>query len=1002
MGSHVQGIIASKVAPPALPERLIDRPRLEQRLADLIGRHRLLWVRATAGSGKTTAVARAVASLPTASCWLTVDDTEAAPGRLLVYLDAALAPHLEGRNVVQAALSQGRAHREAAGLLVESLKPSPVVLVLDELERLAESPGALDVLDAMIRYAPTQLRMVLISRCDLPLPEHPREWATIDERALSFDREEAVAALEVIGARDIDADTALEVTGGWVTGVLFEAWRSEGHVAGTGGGADPLHGYLAREILDRLAADERGFLITTALLAEVTAESAEALGETNARSVLARLRSLHLPVTWARDGTAMRCHPRLREYLLQLLERREGGEVRRLRVAHADLLARCGREEEATEEYLRAQEIPRALPLAERTIGTVIERLDLAVAEHWLALFGEASHRSLQLLNAHLTVLIAHERYDGGAALGDRLAAEGRMGELGAGAPALPTLLAWCYWHVGRPDDARRVLAASDDGPEGAVGRYLLTLVDDRADVAPPPPTRGPLDEMVNRVHWARGHLRRLEAARSRLGEIVGEPWHINALLWLGRMDEAQALYERAIGRNRGFWLLVVGVELALARGRVEEALNHLGELRTAAGQSGSVVYETWALLLELRIAMRDRDDPQAAHGVLERLDAVPRLYPFIAEQVAVWRGVLALRAGDQAAAHEHLAAAVAGMTAGDRLLELSTAAVYLSEVRWRLGDEDGADEAAELALATAQRQGSASRLLLALRECPAVLARQLDRERVANEPWHEVARAFGFSGMLGDGRTLAIARLRVIEFGQTAIELDGELIKLRLRKSEELIAYLAHCEDGSATKEELLGALFEGRGDRSTRSYLRQILLRLRQALPQELAPSSEGDLVRIPTEAVMSESAEFERLLAQAMALDGESRLTVLNQALEIAERGPYLAETPSEWARTRASELTDRLGDARFEAASVGFQIGRYDEADRHLGLLLEEDPYREQAWRLSMSLADARGDGDRVIQVWLRCRSALRELGIEPSNETEQHFEMLRGVLNAVRR
>ena len=38
-----------------------------------------------------------------------------------------------------------------------------------------------------------------------------------------------------------------------MTGVLFEAWRASDHVIGLGGEADPLHGYLATEILDQLA-----------------------------------------------------------------------------------------------------------------------------------------------------------------------------------------------------------------------------------------------------------------------------------------------------------------------------------------------------------------------------------------------------------------------------------------------------------------------------------------------------------------------------------------------------------------------------------------------------------------------------------------------------------------------------------------------------------------------------------------------------------------------------
>ena len=46
---------------------------------------------------------------------------------------------------------------------------------------------------------------------------------------------------------------AVESTAGWVTGVLFEGWRSSDHVAGQGGETDPLYDYLSSQILGQLS-----------------------------------------------------------------------------------------------------------------------------------------------------------------------------------------------------------------------------------------------------------------------------------------------------------------------------------------------------------------------------------------------------------------------------------------------------------------------------------------------------------------------------------------------------------------------------------------------------------------------------------------------------------------------------------------------------------------------------------------------------------------------------
>ena len=51
-------------------------------------------VSATAGAGKTTAVAAAARLLDLPVAWLTVDRTDAAPGRLVTYLEAALAERM--------------------------------------------------------------------------------------------------------------------------------------------------------------------------------------------------------------------------------------------------------------------------------------------------------------------------------------------------------------------------------------------------------------------------------------------------------------------------------------------------------------------------------------------------------------------------------------------------------------------------------------------------------------------------------------------------------------------------------------------------------------------------------------------------------------------------------------------------------------------------------------------------------------------------------------------
>src|SRR5215208_2714532 len=209
-------VIQGKLAIPPLAEWRVERPRLDRSLAALIDRHRVVVVSATAGAGKTTAMAAALRLVERPVAWLTLDRTDAAPGRLLTYVEATLArqlPHLG--DVASRALGAGIAHAEAAGLVADAVGDAPVVLVLDELERLGDGSQSWDVIEAFVRHAPPQgMRFVLISRRAIPValgPLAPGDGvvAALGEAELAFTAREAGDALAGLGEADIDAKEAV-------------------------------------------------------------------------------------------------------------------------------------------------------------------------------------------------------------------------------------------------------------------------------------------------------------------------------------------------------------------------------------------------------------------------------------------------------------------------------------------------------------------------------------------------------------------------------------------------------------------------------------------------------------------------------------------------------------------------------------------------------------------------------------------------------------------------
>jgi DNA-binding SARP family transcriptional activator len=636
---------------------------------------------------------------------------------------------------------------------------------------------------------------------------------------------------------------------------------------------------------------------------------------------------------------------------------------------------------------------------AERTIVAVIDRLDFPQAERWLnALLPVAADRRPVLVTAELMLALAQNDLRRGNAIGDRLAASGRHDELARASTTLAGLLGWCYLHAARFADVEHLLEVAEPCPTLDALRYMLCLSDPEPPIARPEPTGGPLDGLIMIADYEYGRLSAiLGEGVSGWMDVISHPARIGALRATGRTHDALELYEtaRAHGVRTHRLQMSFGIEVLLDAGLLKEAAEALALRRVIAARAGSLPYQIQIPLLEAKLALRGHSDPDAALAALDDLERRPygRLFRFLAEHLDTWYGLALLMRGEDEAALRRLRGAVASMLESDRLLELPTAAVYLAEAEWRAGNEDASDGAADVALDAARRMGSNHVLLQALRDFPAVVSRRIDAEAGADSPWHELGRALIAQGTELETRPPALVEL--LEFGRCAILVAGEEVKPRIRKTYELLAYLNTRRSATATRTELLDALFEGRDDDSTRAYLRQAVRWLRAALPEEAGIESEGGSVRF-THGVLvtSESTRFEAELAAAAAQRDEVRLAAILSALAIYDHGDYLPGARSTWADARARQLDQLAGDARYEAAELACAAHRYDQASQLADRVLEVEPYRETAWRLKMRIAGALGDEDGVIRAYQGCERALAAIGTGPSPTTRDLLERLR--------
>jgi DNA-binding SARP family transcriptional activator len=434
--------------------------------------------------------------------------------------------------------------------------------------------------------------------------------------------------------------------------------------------------------------------------------------------------------------------------------------------------------------------------------------------------------------------------------------------------------------------------------------------------------------------------------------------------------------------------------ELMIDLGRADEARAALARGRQQIRTSGSLVFMWLSWMIEAKLELRMHQNIAAAVAILDRAEvAGARRYAFLAELLDTWRGFAFLLADHPREARTCLGRAVASMEKADRILELPAAATYLAEAQWRLDSAVEADEAADRALRAAAKQGSNHQLMLALSDFPAVVSRRLDAEADSDSPWHRLGRALMDAGVPVDMTSELTIRVR--EFGELTMTVDGLPLKPRIAKSVELLAYLASAPAPEATRDDLMTILFEARDDDSARSYLRQVVHRLREVLPADTGPAFSGRTLRFTAPvALVSESVALERHLSRAGRLRGAEQVSAIAAVLAIADRGEYLPGVDSVWAQERRTHLTSLTSKARLQAAQTQYEQEQFLDAERLAREALAHDPYQESAWRLLMRVGSAVGDEDRVITAFRQCQIALAELDATPSDSTRRLLDQLR--------
>jgi LuxR family maltose regulon positive regulatory protein len=381
------------------PPHAVDRPALRARLDAGLGSPLSLVV-APAGAGKTVLLSqwrRAHPELPFA--WLDVtpvDGDAIAFARRLVRTLQTAAPRF--RVPVSPVAGTDRLGDAFLEDLAEGLVDAgPVVLVLDDLDRISGSPILPD-LWRLVDLVPPGTHVVFSSRVDLQLgwSRHRLQHGLVEIRQsdLAFDDETTARVLSAITGRPVPRETAASVTAsteGWAVGVQLTALGlrfspEPDRVVEVLADTDRLVvDYLSEEVLDGMAPERRDALMRLAVLDEVTAGLVETVTGLPGAAFIAGLErdSLFFVPVPGNPGW-YRFHRLFRDLLLIRLRVSSPSQEQVVLERAADWLVEAGHPDAAVEYLLRARRWDRVILHARVAASEAFTPQRAAAVVRWL------------------------------------------------------------------------------------------------------------------------------------------------------------------------------------------------------------------------------------------------------------------------------------------------------------------------------------------------------------------------------------------------------------------------------------------------------------------------------------------------------------------------------------------------------------------------------------------------------------------------------------------
>jgi LuxR family transcriptional regulator, maltose regulon positive regulatory protein len=397
-------LVATKLHLPRLRQGFMPRPRLRAHVADAASCE-LTLVCTPAGFGKTTTLVDWAQHVATPAVrWLALDGGDNDPARFWRYIAAALEPHCVGLQEQLSPLLAGPGTPSLEAVvarLVNALaaQPGQVVLVLDDYHVIA-TPDVHRSLGLLLERLPAQLRLIVASRVDPPLPlARLRARGQLGElRAtdLRFTPDEAAEFVRLTTGLELDPATIEALTArteGWVAGLQLASLSLQGSpdpvefVATFTGSHRYVLDFLTEEVLAQQPEPRARFLLETSVLNRLCASLCDAVtGTANSQERLEdveRHNLFLLPLDEVRGW--WRYHHLFADLLRARLQREYPERVGELHRRAAAWFEARGLVEEALHHARAANDVQWAAGLVEAHAQALLMRNEMGTVRRWLA-----------------------------------------------------------------------------------------------------------------------------------------------------------------------------------------------------------------------------------------------------------------------------------------------------------------------------------------------------------------------------------------------------------------------------------------------------------------------------------------------------------------------------------------------------------------------------------------------------------------------------------------